>query len=88
MRFTEEEMWGILEQSTKEVLYTKGMDIDTEEGLTKSAEFLKTATWNDTFFSENPPDNYPEVFNEIDMLAGTIRLEMMRDVIEARMKGA
>lgn len=80
-----EEMMEAMDHTSKELLMFKGFDIDTEDGLKGACEWLKTATWNDAFYSESAPEDYAEELNEIDVFMGSMRLGLLHDLIERKM---
>jgi len=80
---------GVIEdEMTKTTLLIKGFDIDTEEGLSKAAEFLKNATWEDAFVFDAPLDYYKNADpaeTEIDKFIGTLRLGILQANVRHRL---
>lgn len=82
---TVDDMMEALDHASKALFKFKGFDIDTEDGLKGAAEWLKTATWTDAFFSESAPEDYPEELNEIDKFIGSMRLGLMHDLVKRKL---
>ena len=79
---------AIEDEMTKTAFLKKGIDIETEEGLIKAAEFLKNATWEDAFMYEVPSDYYENADRleiEIDEFIGTMRLSILQNNVMSRL---
>ena len=76
---TNEEFFKDLDETAVNLLAFKGFNLETEEGLEDAAGFLENATWDDAFYSEGGE------YNEIDEFFGNLRLQLMREAVEARL---
>ena len=82
----QDEIKRIRRENYKTLFKEKGFDVDTEQGVLEANRWLKTATWNNVFFS-GPMEYKPGSIDEaMDRLTGTFHLNEMKAMINELMK--